>query len=174
MIMVLGPTKKKADARAEKAADRRAGPGPRRGPTPPRRPSRPPSRPVLPPSSRPVRPPPRSRPRRGTDRGRVVGAAGRLTGRTPSRTSTPSSTSAPSSTAAPTRTDEENPAVMPKNKTHSGTKKRFRLTGSGKVMREQANRRHLFEGKPRSAPAPCPRRRGLQRRRQEGQRLLGK
>ncbi len=37
---------------------------------------------------------------------------------------------------------------MPKNKTHSGTKKRFRLTGSGKVMREQANRRHLFEAKP--------------------------
>ncbi len=37
---------------------------------------------------------------------------------------------------------------MPKNKTHSGTKKRFRLTGTGKVMREQANRRHLLEGKP--------------------------
>jgi large subunit ribosomal protein L35 len=37
---------------------------------------------------------------------------------------------------------------MPKNKTHSGAKKRFRLSGSGKVMREQANRRHLFEGKP--------------------------
>jgi large subunit ribosomal protein L35 len=37
---------------------------------------------------------------------------------------------------------------MPKNKTHSGAKKRFRLTGSGKVMREQANRRHLFESKP--------------------------
>ena len=37
---------------------------------------------------------------------------------------------------------------MPKFKTHSGTKKRFRITGSGKVMREQANRRHLFEGKP--------------------------
>jgi len=37
---------------------------------------------------------------------------------------------------------------MPKMKTHSGTKKRFRLTGSGKIMREQANRRHLFEGKP--------------------------
>ncbi len=36
---------------------------------------------------------------------------------------------------------------MPKNKTHSGTKKRFRLTGSGKLMREQANRRHLLEGK---------------------------
>lgn len=36
---------------------------------------------------------------------------------------------------------------MPKMKTHSGAKKRFRITGSGKVMREQANRRHLFEGK---------------------------
>ena len=37
---------------------------------------------------------------------------------------------------------------MPKNKTHSGAKKRFRTTGSGKLMREQANRRHLFESKP--------------------------
>lgn len=37
---------------------------------------------------------------------------------------------------------------MPKMKTHSGAKKRFRPTGSGKLVREQANRRHLFEGKP--------------------------
>ncbi len=37
---------------------------------------------------------------------------------------------------------------MTKNKTHSGAKKRFRLTASGKVMREQANRRHNFESKP--------------------------
>ncbi len=37
---------------------------------------------------------------------------------------------------------------MPKNKTHSGAKKRFRITGSGKVMREQAGARHLFEHKP--------------------------
>jgi large subunit ribosomal protein L35 len=37
---------------------------------------------------------------------------------------------------------------MPKMKTHSGAKKRFRLTGTGKLKREQANRRHLFEGKP--------------------------
>ena len=36
---------------------------------------------------------------------------------------------------------------MPKMKTHSGTKKRFRLSGTGKVLREQANRRHLFEKK---------------------------
>jgi large subunit ribosomal protein L35 len=36
---------------------------------------------------------------------------------------------------------------MPKMKTHSGSKKRFRLTGSGKVMREQANARHMLEHK---------------------------
>ncbi|GII99503.1 large subunit ribosomal protein L35 [Sediminihabitans luteus] len=37
---------------------------------------------------------------------------------------------------------------MPKNKTHSGAKKRFRVTGSGKIMREQAGKRHLLEHKP--------------------------
>ena len=36
---------------------------------------------------------------------------------------------------------------MPKNKTHSGAKKRFRVTGSGKLMRERANKRHLLESK---------------------------
>ncbi len=37
---------------------------------------------------------------------------------------------------------------MPKNKTHSGAKKRFRVTGGGKVMHEQRNKRHLLESKP--------------------------
>ena len=37
---------------------------------------------------------------------------------------------------------------MPKKKTHSGAKKRFKVTGSGKVTHEQANRRHLMESKP--------------------------
>ncbi len=36
---------------------------------------------------------------------------------------------------------------MPKMKTHSGAKKRFRITGKGKVMREQAGGRHLLERK---------------------------
>ena len=36
---------------------------------------------------------------------------------------------------------------MPKNKTHSGAKKRIRVTGSGKLMREKANARHLLEHK---------------------------
>ena len=37
---------------------------------------------------------------------------------------------------------------MPKMKTHSGAKKRFRLTGTGKVMRRRANRAHYLEHKP--------------------------
>jgi len=37
---------------------------------------------------------------------------------------------------------------MPKNKTHSGASKRFRLTGSGKIMRRRANLNHLLEHKP--------------------------
>ena len=36
---------------------------------------------------------------------------------------------------------------MPKNKTHSGAKKRFRVTGSGKLMRVRAGTRHLLEVK---------------------------
>ena len=36
---------------------------------------------------------------------------------------------------------------MPKNKTHSGTSKRFKVTGSGKVLREKAGKRHLLEKK---------------------------
>ena len=36
---------------------------------------------------------------------------------------------------------------MPKQKTHSGAKKRLRVTGSGKVMRERVNNRHKAEYK---------------------------
>jgi large subunit ribosomal protein L35 len=36
---------------------------------------------------------------------------------------------------------------MPKMKTHSGAAKRFKITGSGKVLRQRANRRHLLEHK---------------------------
>jgi large subunit ribosomal protein L35 len=39
---------------------------------------------------------------------------------------------------------------MPKNKVHSGSSKRFRVTGSGKIMRRRANRNHLLEHKPTS------------------------
>ncbi len=37
---------------------------------------------------------------------------------------------------------------MPKMKTHSGTKKRFRFTGSGKLMKQQINMRHNLEHMP--------------------------
>lgn len=36
---------------------------------------------------------------------------------------------------------------MPKQKTHSGSKKRFKVTGSGKIMKQQANLRHNMESK---------------------------
>jgi large subunit ribosomal protein L35 len=39
---------------------------------------------------------------------------------------------------------------MPKMKSHSGMKKRVRVTGSGKLMRQRAGKRHLNEHKPTS------------------------
>jgi large subunit ribosomal protein L35 len=36
---------------------------------------------------------------------------------------------------------------MPKVKTHSGAKKRFKLTKNGKVKRAHANRRHILNKK---------------------------
>ena len=36
---------------------------------------------------------------------------------------------------------------MPKMKTHSGAKKRFKKTGKGKLIHEQANNQHLYEQK---------------------------
>ena len=65
---------------------------------------------------------------------------------------------------------------MPKNKTHSGANKRFRLTGTGKVMRRRANRQHLLEHKPstrtRRLDGRGRARRQLTRRRSK--KLLGK
>jgi large subunit ribosomal protein L35 len=37
---------------------------------------------------------------------------------------------------------------MPKQKTHSGASKRFRVTGSGKLRRQKAGLRHNLEKKP--------------------------
>jgi len=39
---------------------------------------------------------------------------------------------------------------MPKMKTHSGMKKRVKITGTGKLRRQQTNRRHYLEVKPSS------------------------
>ncbi|MGL5972309.1 MAG: 50S ribosomal protein L35 [Oscillospiraceae bacterium] len=36
---------------------------------------------------------------------------------------------------------------MPKLKTHSGAKKRFKLTKTGKIKRARANRRHILTKK---------------------------
>jgi large subunit ribosomal protein L35 len=37
---------------------------------------------------------------------------------------------------------------MPKMKSHSGARKRFKVTGSGRLRRQKANRRHYLEHKP--------------------------
>jgi large subunit ribosomal protein L35 len=39
---------------------------------------------------------------------------------------------------------------MPKNKTHSGTKKRVKVTGSGKLLHAGSGKRHNLESKPTS------------------------
>jgi large subunit ribosomal protein L35 len=36
---------------------------------------------------------------------------------------------------------------MPKQKTHSGAAKRFKITGSGKILFQRAGKRHLLEHK---------------------------
>jgi large subunit ribosomal protein L35 len=37
---------------------------------------------------------------------------------------------------------------MPKMKTHRGAAKRFKITGSGRILRRKAYRSHLLEKKP--------------------------
>jgi large subunit ribosomal protein L35 len=37
---------------------------------------------------------------------------------------------------------------MPKNKTHNGTAKRIKVTGSGKLMHQRCGTRHKLEKKP--------------------------
>jgi large subunit ribosomal protein L35 len=46
------------------------------------------------------------------------------------------------------RHQRERARKMPKNKTHSGASKRFRVTGSGKILREKTGKRHNLEKKP--------------------------
>ena len=105
MIMVLGPHKKKADAKVELKAEKE-----------PRPPSAPPRRPRSAPSA-PPRTPPAGRAEEGArplreprPRDRGLNHPHRLTGSPPT---------------ARKREREK----MPKNKTHSGASKRFRVTG---------------------------------------------
>lgn len=39
---------------------------------------------------------------------------------------------------------------MPKMKTHRGAAKRFKVTGSGRIVRRQSNLNHILEKKPAS------------------------
>ena len=46
-----------------------------------------------------------------------------------------------------TRKTKERTKAMPKMKTHRGTAKRFRVTGSGKIMRAKAYKSHILTKK---------------------------
>ncbi len=89
----------------------------------------------------PPRPPPSRAPRRPTSSG------------LPDSNVRQQATSTPPAGAAARKTADlvcgyvRRSVPMPKMKTHSGAKKRFKLTGSGKLRRQQANRRHYLEHK---------------------------
>ena len=129
MIMVLGPHKKKADAKIdaaaakeEKMAERAADRGRRATPSARQR-------------TRPARWPPRRSavaPRTSTPRSRPDRSDGSI---------------APAATVGTQTTTDQRSREMPKNKTHSGASKRFRVTGSGKILREKAGKRHNLEKK---------------------------
>ena len=64
---------------------------------------------------------------------------------------------------------------MPKNKTHSGMKKRVKVTGTGKLLTERAGKRHLLERKSSTAHPPTQRHRGDRRgRHPRVKRMLGR
>ena len=55
---------------------------------------------------------------------------------------------------------------MPKMKTHRGAAKRFKKTGTGKIVRAHSNRRHILTKKAAQAEAPAAQERaGVGRRR---------
>ena len=47
---------------------------------------------------------------------------------------------------------------MPKVKTNSGAKKRFALTGSGKIKRKHAFKSHILTKRPKAETQPYPQR----------------
>lgn len=49
------------------------------------------------------------------------------------------------------RSEERKGIIMPKVKTHSASKKRFRISATGKVKMSHACRRHRLVSKPRKA-----------------------
>ena len=65
---------------------------------------------------------------------------------------------------------------MPKMKTHRGAAKRFRVTGTGKIVRRKAYRSHLLEKKPSRRTRRLGREAEVVGRRQEEgvERLLGR
>lgn len=63
---------------------------------------------------------------------------------------------------------------MPKQKTHTGARDRFRVTRNGKVLHRRQNRNHLLEGKSSQRKRRLARRSSLDGRdKKQIRRLLG-
>jgi len=62
---------------------------------------------------------------------------------------------------------------MPKMKTHRGAAKRFKITGTGKILRRKAYRDHLLEHKPTRRTRRLGRSRGHGRRQEARQTNAG-
>jgi large subunit ribosomal protein L35 len=63
---------------------------------------------------------------------------------------------------------------MPKMKSHTGMGKRVRFTGRGRILAEQAGKRHLLEGKSSTRTRRMTGRWSSPRPTQADQRLLGR
>jgi large subunit ribosomal protein L35 len=61
--------------------------------------------------------------------------------------SRPDGSNASTTKLTPPGASPVNGTVMPKNKTHSGMSKRVKVTGGGKIMRQQTGLRHRLEVK---------------------------
>jgi large subunit ribosomal protein L35 len=67
--------------------------------------------------------------------------------RPPERPTPPQSEPSPVHAGEGPASHEEEAFEVPKMKSHTGMGKRVKVTGKGKIVREQAGKRHLLEGK---------------------------
>jgi len=67
--------------------------------------------------------------------------------RPPERLTPPQSELSPAHAGESPASHEEEAFEVPKMKSHTGMGKRVKVTGKGKIVAEQAGKRHLLEGK---------------------------
>ncbi len=122
MIMVLGPHKKKAEAKAELKAEKAEKAAAHEAEL--------------------------EEERRSTRRSAAAAATSRRPSQAQAAVGEPRPRHVTRRRRRPPARRGEKDNEMPKNKTHSGASKRFRVTGSGKLRRQKAGLRHNLEKKP--------------------------